>query len=343
MKAGLFYEHGGVEMLQYGEVDTPSIRPDEVLVQVKACSLNHLDVWVRKGIPGLKLPMPHIGGSDIVGVVAQVGERAEGAVKVGERVVVDPGLSCGRCDWCRAGEDSLCDSYGILGEHRWGGFAEYAAVPARNVLSLPAHMPFEQAAAVPLVFLTAWRMVKRAQLRPGETVLVVGAGGGVASAAIQIARLAGARVLATAGDQEKLDKAKALGADEVIDHREPDFSKRAWELTRKRGAEVILDPVGGSDTLPKSLKALAKDGRYVTCGATSGPNAQLSVPVLFWKQARLLGSTMGSRKELQEVLQLVWDGRLKAVVDQVLPLGEIRKAHTLLEARRVFGKLVLLS
>lgn len=343
MKAGLFYEHGGVEVLQYGEVDVPSIQPDEVLVQVKACSLNHLDVWVRKGLPSLTLPMPHIGGSDIAGVVAQVGARAAGAVNVGDRVVVDPGLSCGRCDWCRAGEDSLCDSYGILGEHRWGGFSEYAAVPARNVLPLPDHVAFEQAAAVPLVFLTAWRMVKRARLQPGETALVVGAGGGVASAAIQIAKLAGAWVAATAGDQGKLDKAKGLGADELINHREQDFSKRVWELTHKRGVDVVLDPVGGSDTLPKSLKALAKNGRYVTCGATSGASAQLNVPLLFWKQAQVLGSTMGSRRELQEVLQLVWSGRLKPVVDRVLPLQEIQQAHALLEARRVFGKLVLVS
>jgi len=343
MKAGLFYEHGGIEVLQYGEVDAPAIQPEEVLVQVKACSLNHLDVWVRKGLPGLTLPLPHIGGSDIAGVVEQVGARATGGLKVGDRVVVDPGLSCGCCDWCRGGEDSLCDGYGILGEHRWGGFAEYAAVPARNVLPLPDRVPFEQAAAVPLVFLTAWRMVKRVQLQPGETVLVVGAGGGVASAAIQIAKLAGAWVAATAGDQGKLDKAKGLGADELINHREQDFSKRTWELTHKRGVDVVLDPVGGSDTLPKSLKALAKNGRYVTCGATSGASAQLNVPLLFWKQARLLGSTMGSRRELQEVLQLVWSGRLKPVVDRVLRLNELQQAHALLEARRVFGKLVLVS
>lgn len=342
MKAALFHEHGGTDVLRYEEIVTPKPESGEVLVRVKACSLNHLDIWVRKGLPGLKLPLPHIGGSDIVGIVEEAGPGVS-SVEVGARVVIDPGLSCGRCDWCRAGQDSLCDSYGILGEHRHGGFAEYATVPARNVLSLPEHVPFEQAAAVPLVYLTAWRMVVgRAKVQPGETALVLGAGGGVASAALQIAKLAGATVFATAGSKAKLDLAKTLGADAVIDHREQDFAKASQELTQRRGVDVVIDPVGGSGTLPKSVRALAKNGRYVTCGATTGPTAEINVRSMFWKQLQLFGSTMGSRKELSDVLSLVWQGKLLPVLDQTLPLADIKQAHERIEARRVVGKLVLI-
>lgn len=341
MKAALFHQHGGADVLRYEDVPKPIPADDEVRVEVKACSLNHLDIWVRKGLPGLTLPMPHVGGSDVVGLVDQVGGSVRD-VEVGARVVVDPNLSCGRCAWCRAGQDPFCDAYGILGEHTRGGFADYVVVPARNVLPLPPHVPFERAAAVPLVFLTAWRMVVgRAQVRPGETVLVVGAGGGVASAALQIAKLAGARVYATAGSQEKLDRASALGADELINHREQDFSKAVWKLTQRRGVGVVIDPVGGAETLPKAVQALGKNGRYVSCGATTGATAQLNVPLLFWKQVQLLGSTMGSRAELNDVLALVWEGRLHPVLDRTLPLSEIRQAHERIESRRVTGKLVL--
>ena len=340
MKAALFHQHGDIDVLNYEEIETPKPGPGEVLVQVKACSLNHLDLWVRKGLPGLKLPLPHIGGSDIAGVVSELGQGVTEAA-VGRRVVIAPGLSCGVCDWCEAGEDSLCDRYGILGEHRWGGFAEYAVVPARNVLSLPDHIPFQRAAAAPLVFLTAWRMIRRAGVQPGHTVLVVGAGGGVASAAIQIAQLNGATVYATAGTPEKMKKAQTLGAREVINHREHDFSKAVWSLTEKQGVNAIIDPVGGSDTLPKAIRALTKDGCYVTCGATSGATAQVDVGLMFWKQVRLLGSTMGTRKELKDVLKLVWQEKLNPIVDRTLPLSELRTAHELIENRQVFGKLVI--
>lgn len=342
MKAALFHEHGGIDVLRYEEIATPKPKSGEVLIQVRACSVNHLDIWVRKGLPGLELSMPHIGGSDIVGIVEELGPDV-GDVKVGARVVIDPGLSCGHCDWCRAGQDSLCDSYGILGEHRRGGFAEYAVVPVRNVLPLPEHVSFEQAAAVPLVYLTAWRMVTgRANVQPGDTVLVLGAGGGVASAALQIAKLAGATVFATAGSKAKLDLAETLGADAVIDHREQDFAKASWELTQQRGVDVVIDPVGGSETLPKSVRALAKNGRYVTCGATTGPTAEINVPLMFWKQVQLFGSTMGSRKELTDALSIVWQGRLLPVLDQTLPLADIKQAHERIEARRVVGKLVMI-
>ncbi len=341
MKAALFHEHGSSDVLKYEELDTPKPGAGEVLVEVKACSVNHLDIWVRKGLPGLELPMPHIGGSDIVGTVAGVGSGVEGILE-GDRVVIDPNLSCGSCAWCRAGEDSLCDSFGILGEHRRGGFAEYAVVPARNLLPLPAHVPFEQAAAVPLVFLTAWRMVTgRARVRPGETVLIVGAASGVGSAALQIAKLAGARAIATAGSAEKLARAGELGADELVNHRDGDFSKAVWNLTEERGVDAVIDPVGGSDTFPQGVKALRKDGRYVTCGATTGPKVALNAALVFWKQVQLYGSTMGSRRELVEVLDLVWAGKLKPVVDQTLPLSELKRAHELIESRQVAGKLVM--
>lgn len=338
MKAGLFHEHGDIDVLKYEDTDTPKPGTGEVLVEVKACSVNHLDIWVRKGLPGLKLPMPHIGGSDIVGLVAEVGAGVEG-VEVGARVVVDPNLYLGQRPWSEGDEGEM---HAIIGEHTRGGFAEYALVPAQNLLPLPDHVEFEQAAAVPLVFLTAWRMVMgNAKVSAEDTVLVLGAGGGVASAAIQIAKLAGASVYATAGSPDKLDKAKQFEVDELINHREQDFSKAVWKLTEKRGVDVIIDPVGGSDTLPKSVKALAKYGRYVTCGATTGPTAELNVPLMFWKQINLYGSTMGSRKELADVLKLVWQGKLHPMVDQTLPLSDIKKAHELIESRNVFGKLVM--
>ncbi len=339
MKAALFHEHGDIDVLKYGDMDTPKPDASEVLVEVKACSVNHLDIWVRKGLPGLDLPMPHVGGSDIVGVVAEVGAGVSD-VEVGARVVVDPNLYLGQRPWSDGDEGEM---HAIIGEHTRGGFAEYVVVPAHNLLPLPDHVEFEKAAAVPLVFLTAWRMVMgNAKVSAEDTVVVLGAGGGVASAAIQIAKLAGATVYATAGHPEKLEKAKQLDVDELINHREHDFSKVTWKLTNKRGVDVIIDPVGGSDTLPKSVKALAKYGRYVTCGATTGATAEINVPLMFWKQIQLFGSTMGSRKELSDVLNLVWQGKLNPVVDQTLPLSEIKKAHELIESRDVFGKLVMM-
>jgi len=340
MKAVIFHEHGDVNVLKYEEVPEPKISKDEVLIRVKACALNYLDIWVRRGLPGIKLSLPHISGCDIAGVVEQVGADVED-VKVGDRVVVNPGLSCGRCEYCRQGEDSLCVEYKIIGEHVDGGYAELAKAPGRNAFLIPEHISFEEAAAVPLVFLTAWRMlVTKAKVKPGEDVLILGAGGGVASAAIQIAKLCGARVFVTASTDEKLQKAKELGADVLINYGKAEFDKEIWRLTNKRGVDVVIDNVGAA-TWSRSLRSLAKEGRLVTCGATTGPIGETDIRYVFWRQLKIFGSTMGNFKEFSEVLKLVWDGKLKPVIDRVLPLREAAKAQQLMEQRAQFGKLIL--
>jgi NADPH:quinone reductase-like Zn-dependent oxidoreductase len=314
--------------------------PGEVLIRVKACALNHLDVWVRKGVAGHKFPLPLVPGCDAAGVIATVGPGVT-SVEAGRPVLVAPGVSCGQCPACAAGRDLLCRQYGILGESRDGACAEFLCVPAVNALPLPGGLTFEQAAAIPLVFLTAWHMlVGRAELRPGETVLIHAAGSGVSSAAIQIARLFGARILATAGSPAKLERALEMGADEVIDYRSADFTEEVRRLTGKRGVDVVLDHLGG-EVFEKSVRCLARGGRLVTCGATTGPQASVDLRVLFFKGLSLLGSTMGYRSELVELLEHVESGRLRPVVDRVLPLAELRAAHELLESRQVFGKLVV--
>jgi len=339
MKAVVFHEHGGLDVLRYEEVPEPAIGPDEVLLRVKATSVNHLDIWVRRGIPGIELP--HISGSDVAGVVEQVGERVAG-VAVGQRVIANPNLSCGRCEYCLQGEDSLCIHYKILGEQVDGGYAELVKIPGKNVIPLPDHVKFEEAAAAPLVFMTAWRMlISRANLRPGEDILILGAGGGVATAAIQIAKLVGARVFATASTEEKLRKAKEIGADVVLNYREVEFDKEIRRLTDRRGVDVVFDSVG-AETWLRSLRSLAKDGRLVTCGATTGPNPQTDIRYIFWNQLKIIGSTMGSTKELLDVLKLLWAGRLKPIIHKVMPLQEAAEAQRLLEERQVFGKIVLL-
>ncbi|MFQ6116934.1 MAG: zinc-binding dehydrogenase [Candidatus Bipolaricaulia bacterium] len=339
MKAVIFHEHGGLDVLRYEEVPDPAIGPDEVLLRVKATSVNHLDIWVRRGIPGISLP--HISGSDVAGVVERVGERVE-EVELGQRVIANPNLSCGRCEYCLQGEDSLCVHYKILGEQVDGGYAELVKIPGENVIPLPDHVGFEEAAAAPLVFMTAWRMlISRARLRPGEDILILGAGGGVATAAIQIAKLVGARVFATASTEEKLEKAKEIGADEVINYREVEFDREIRGLTARRGVDVVFDSVG-AETWLRSLRSLAKNGRLVTCGATTGPNPQTDIRYIFWNQLRIIGSTMGSTKELLDVLKLLWAGKLKPVIHKVMPLQEAAEAQRLLEERRAFGKIVLL-
>lgn len=340
MKAVVFDRTGGPEVLELRDVPVPAIAPDEVLVEVKACGINHLDLWVRAGLRGLELEMPHILGNDVVGVVVETGSVARN-VKTGDRVLVIPTLSCGTCPQCLAGDDHLCRDYDVLGRKRNGGYAERVAVPAVNCLPFPENLTWEEAAAVPLVFLTAWHMlVGRAQLRPGEDVLVIGASSGVGSAAIQIARLLGARVIATASTPEKLEKARALGAHDVVSHASPEFAKEVRALTGKKGVEVAIEHVGGF-VFEQAVASLAKDGRLVTCGATIGGKIELDVNVLFGRHLALCGSWMGRRSELVEVLEFVRDGRLKPVVDEVLPLAEARRAHEKLEARQSFGKLVL--
>ncbi len=338
MRSVRFHEHGGPEVLRYEEdVPVPEPGPDEVLVRVKACALNYLDIWVRRGLPGIPPKLPHIPGSDVAGVV----ERGAEGFSPGERVVVNPSLSCGRCASCRRGEDPLCEEFHILGEHVDGGYAEFVKVPARNLMRIPEGFSWEEAAAAPLVYQTAWRaLITRAGLRPGETVLILGASGGVGTACLQIAKLVGARVFAVAGTEEKLQKLKELGADEVLNHRTVDFGREAWRLTKKRGVDVVVDSIGEA-TWERSLRALAKDGRLVTYGATSGPTPLTDVRLVFWRQLRIIGTTMGNHHEFTQVMELVWERKLRPVIDRVFPLEEAAKAHRRMEAREHLGKILL--
>ncbi|MCJ2520399.1 MAG: zinc-binding dehydrogenase [Candidatus Thermoplasmatota archaeon] len=340
MKAIAIYEHGGPEVLRYVDLPEPEISEEEVLVRLRASALNHMDIFVRRGWRGLKLSFPHIPGADGAGVVEEVGASVEG-VERGDPVVLNPGLNCGRCEFCLRGDDSLCVRYGILGEHANGTYAELVRVPGRNVLPMKKGFSFGEAAAIPLVFMTAWRMlVTRAKVQPGEDVLVLGAGGGVASAAIQIAALLGARVLATSSSEEKLKKAQEIGADIVINYREQPFEKVVWERTGKRGVDVVVETVGEA-TWKKSLRSLAKGGRLVTCGATTGPMGETDIRLVFWRQLRIIGSTMGTRAGLEEVLDLAWSHRLSPSIHAVLPLEKARDAQMIMESGEHFGKIVL--
>lgn len=340
MRAAYFEEHGGPEVMQVGQRPDPEPGPGEVVVEVAAFALNHLDLWVRRGLPGLELELPHVGGSDFAGVVAGVGPGVEGWTP-GDRVVANPGLWCGACEWCDRGEHSLCDRYRILGEHVDGAAAERAAVPARNLLALPEAIPFADAASVPLVFQTAWRgLITRAGLEAGETVLVTAGSGGVASAAVQIAKLAGARVFAVTSGAENVARLEELGADRVIDRTEEDFSRVVWEETGRRGVDVVMDSVGEA-MWEGCVRALAKRGRLVTYGATTGPDVSLDARRVFWKQIQVMGTTMAGHAEFRRVMDLVFEGRLRPVVDVVWPMDRIRDAHERLEEGRQFGKVVL--
>ena len=341
MKALAFHEFGGPDKLKYEDVPDPTIKPNEVLVRVRACALNHLDLFVREGIPALKTPLPFWTGCDIAGEVAEVGAEVPG-VKVGTRVAVNPNLTCGRCEFCAQGEDSLCVRYGILGEHVPGGLAEYVAVRGDNVLPLPASVSFEAAASFVLTNMTAWRMVvTQGQVRPGQDVLVIGVGGGVSSTAVQIARLCGARVIVTSSDDAKLEKAKALGAEVGINYKKnPDWAKQVFEATAKRGVDVVIENVGAA-TWKDSIRSLKGGGRLVTCGATSGPVGETIIPLVFWKQVHLIGSTMANRKEFHDVMGQFFAGRLKAIIDEVVPLKDGAAAQQRLAEGKQFGKIVL--
>jgi NADPH:quinone reductase-like Zn-dependent oxidoreductase len=283
VKAVVVSQHGGLEALQYNDVPQPRILPTEVLVRVRSCALNHLDLWVRRGLPGITFALPLILGSDISGEVAQIGNLVT-QVKVGDRVVLSPGISCGKCEACSAGNDNMCRKYALLGYGHDGGYAEFVKAPEVNAIPLPGDLSFEEAAAVPLVFLTVWHMlVNRARLKPGEEVLVLGAGSGVGSAAIQIAKLMGARVMATAGSPEKLEKARELGADEVVNHAKQSIVAEAKRWTRRRGMDVVFEHVGEA-TWEQSVGSLATGGRLITCGATTGYNVKIDLRFLFAKQ-----------------------------------------------------------
>jgi NADPH:quinone reductase-like Zn-dependent oxidoreductase len=340
MKAVIFSEHGGTDVLRFTEVPEPTIGAHDVLVRVRACALNHLDIWVRQGMPGVKIPLPHIGGCDIAGEVAKIGADVTN-VRVGDRVMLSPGVSCGHCAQCLAGNDSQCRQYSLLGYMYDGGYAEYVKAPSVNALPMPANLSFEEAAAVPLVFLTAWHMlITRAQLKPSEDVLILGAGSGVGSAAIQIAKVAGARVIATAGSEAKLAKAKELGADEVIQHSKQNIADEVKRITNRRGVDVVFEHVGQA-TWEQSVRSLAVGGRLVTCGATTGFEGKIDIRYLFTRNLSILGTYMGGKAELFEVLKLVARGELKPVVDIVLPLEQAAAAQERLEKREQFGKIVL--
>lgn len=340
MRAVFFRRHGGPEVLEYGDLPAPSIQPDEVLIRVEACALNHLDIWIRQGMPHVSIPLPHVMGSEIVGRVERKGAQVTG-VRMGQRVLVAPGISCGRCPACRAGQDSRCPEFRIVGLQSNGGFADYAAVPGKNLIPVSSRWKPEEWAAVPLVFMTAWHMLMtRARLKRGETVLIHGAGSGVGSAAIQVARLAGAVVFATAGSDEKCAKGKALGAREVWNYRTGDFAQGVLKATGQRGADVVLEHIG-PDTWAGSVRCLARGGRLVTCGSTSGPKVELDLRFFFTKELSVLGCYMGGRKELEEVLRRIDQGKLKPVVSDVFPLQEAARAQEIMESRNFFGKLVI--
>jgi NADPH:quinone reductase-like Zn-dependent oxidoreductase len=340
MKAIRVPRHGGPEVLEIADLPDPRPGPGEVLVEIRAAGVNHLDTWVRRGMPGMKLPLPMIPGSDGAGVIAATGPGVT-EWKVGDQVFVSPGYSCGRCEACGSGQEPLCRDYGLLGEHRDGLQAERVVLGARQVLPLPEGLSFEEGAAFPLVFLTAWHMlVARAGLRPGDDVLIQAGGSGVGTAAIQIARLFGARVLATVGSEEKAAKAKALGADQVINYRTTDVLDAARRATGKRGVDIVVESTG-QETWEKSVQCLARGGRLVTCGATTGHEATTDLRFVFFKGLSILGSTMGSRAELLRVARFVGERRLRPIIDRVLPFEKVADAHRALQERATFGKIVL--
>ncbi|HEU4610927.1 MAG TPA: zinc-binding dehydrogenase [Kofleriaceae bacterium] len=339
MTAMVLREHGGPEVLRLEQLPVPEPGPGEVRVRIRAVALNHLDIWVRRGGPAFKLEYPHRLGSDIVGVIDALGPGARG--EVGAKVVVQPGLSCMRCTACLGGHDNLCRYYKILGENTQGGYGEYIVVPEVNLAPYPERLSFPEAAASILPFLTAWQMVvHKARVQLGETVLVQGAGSGIGVAAIQIAKLLGARVITTASTEDKLARARALGADVTIDYTKQDFVAECKQLTGKRGVDAVIEHVGG-EVFAQSIKAVKNGGRVVTCGATAGFHPPIDLRHIFFRQVEVLGSTMGSKADLITVLGHVAAGRLNPVVHEVLPLARAADAHRILEERRAFGKVVL--
>jgi len=339
MKAVRFHQHGGPEVLRYEEAPDPVIAPGEVLIRVRACALNHLDLWERRGIERITFPMPHISGSDVAGEIVAA---AAPDVAVGRRVMVQPGMSCGRCAACLSGKDNECPRYEVLGYlNHPGGYAELVKVPVQNLVPLPDEIDFVHAAAFSLTFLTAWHMLMtRAQLKRGEDVLVLAAGSGVGQAAIQIAFLHGARVFATAGTEEKLERARSLGAYEVIHHHRQDVAEEIKRLTSKRGVDVVIEHVGEA-TWSSSLRSLARGGRLVTCGATTGPKGAIDLTALFARQLTIQGSYMGTKGELLRAARFFFAGQLRPVIDRTFPLADAAEAQRRLEASGQFGKIVL--
>ena len=340
MKAVRFHQHGGLDVLKYEDAPEPKIQANEVLVQVKTSALNHLDLWLRMGVRSWKLGMPHIVGSDVSGVVADVGSLVT-RVKPGDRVLLCPGISCGQCEYCFKGLDSACRNYTLFGVMVDGGYAEYVKSPEVNVVPIPGDLSFDEAAAVPLVFITAWHILfTRARLQPGEDVLVVGAGSGVGSAAIQIAKLFGSRVITVAGTDAKIEKAKALGADAGINHTKQSIAEEVARLTDKRGVDVIVEHVGQA-VWEACFDSLATYGRLVTCGTTSGEDVKLNMRLLYGRQRSILGSYMGGKFELMSALKFIGQRKLKAVIDSSFPLKDAAQAQKKMESRDFFGKILL--
>jgi NADPH:quinone reductase-like Zn-dependent oxidoreductase len=340
MKAIAITGQGGMEKVQYVEVERPTIGPREVLIETRAAALNHLDLFVRNNLESLKLTPPHVAGADGAGVVAEVGGEVS-QVKVGDRVLINPALNCGVCEFCQAGEQSLCARFGIMGESRPGTFAEYFKVPHDNVHPVPEGFSWEEAAALPLVFVTAWRMlISKAAIKPGEDILILGIGGGVATAVLQIVKAIGLRAFVTSSSDDKLQQAKKLGADAVINYKTQDFAREIRSLTNRRGVDVVVDSVGG-DSYSQSLASLVKGGRLVTCGATAGPRPQTDLQRIFWNQLSVFGSTMGNRREFAEMLSFVRKRGVKPVIDQVFPLADGANAFARMEEGKQFGKIVL--
>jgi NADPH:quinone reductase-like Zn-dependent oxidoreductase len=342
MRAAYFADHGGLDRIQIGEIANPTPGPDEVLVQCHYGALNHLDLFVMKGWPGLNLNLPHIMGSDGAGIVEAVGEFIT-KLKPGDRVTINPGIGCGKCNYCLSGQQNYCDQFAIKGENNDGTFAEFFTVPERNVVKIPDSMPFDQAAAAPLTFLTAWRMlVTQGGIKPGDTIVIQGAGGGVATAAIQIAKLWQARVIATSGTAEKCDKARQIGADVVFNYRDnPKYGSQIFkDITNKKGIDLVVDSVG-SATFTDSLRLLKTGGKFVTCGATTGGKVEMDLRSIFWKQLHVIGSTMATHSEFQAVMDHVFAGKLTPVIDKVFPLDQVKDAEDYMHQGLQFGKILI--
>jgi NADPH:quinone reductase-like Zn-dependent oxidoreductase len=340
MKAVVITEHGELDKLKLADIAKPRPAAGEVLVQIKSAALNHLDIWVRKGRRGVTLQMPHILGSDGAGVVSEVGAGVEG-IAVGDEVLLNPGLSCGKCEYCARGEQSECVSFTIVGMGRQGTFAEYVTVPSGNVYRKPVHLSFDEAAALPLVYVTAWRMLMaKAGLKPGQTLLIHGIGGGVAMAALQLAKLAGAVVIATSSSDEKLKRAEQSGADHRINYKTSDVASAVRDITGGRGVDVVLETVGAA-TWPIDFACVRRGGKIVICGVTGGPGAETNLQALYWNQVTIMGSTMGSNDDFRGMLSTVSAAKLEPVIDSVFPFDRFREAISRMEQGAQFGKIVL--
>ncbi|MCE7735419.1 MAG: zinc-binding dehydrogenase [Candidatus Heimdallarchaeota archaeon] len=340
MKAMAFTAHGGSDVIEQVDVELPEIKPYEVKIDVKAFALNYLDIWVRKGRPNSTMQFPHVSGSDFAGIVNTIGSKAKG-FEIGDRVTVNPGVSCMMCKYCRAGEQSQCEKFSILGSGSWGGSAEQALVPANNLMKIPDTMNFTDAAAAPLTTITVYRMMRtKANLLEGENLLVLGAGGGIGTVAVKMGKHFGANVIALTST-DKVEKVKGIGADYVLDYQNTnEWDKLVLDHTDGEGANVVIDPVGAS-TWEKSINALANGGRHIVCGATTGPNANTEIRTLFVKQGKLEGSYMGNNREFVQSMNLVKSGHISPVIDSVAPMADLAKSHERLESGNHFGKLVL--